>query len=176
MCCYVCSVQQQYIACADMCVVYSNNKQVRKSVKTLETCKNCLKTKRKQDCPHLDHNQLDALYHLKSHTPIVLVVKSWSACGTTKTRQILVCMNLNGNRYLWLRSAWVRSCFHSLLSGQSYLASIFLSFLIIKKFVPFLCISVSISVFFSSYNLSRISSFITISYILEDSKCFKAHQ
>ena len=35
---------------------------------------------RKQDYTHVDHNQLDIRYHLKSYTPILWI------CGSTGTR------------------------------------------------------------------------------------------
>ena len=41
---------------------------------------------------HVDHNQLDLCYHLKSYiyTNILLVLKSQKACATTKTENIVV--------------------------------------------------------------------------------------
>ena len=44
-----------------------------------------VKKERKQDCTHVDHNQLDLLCHLESyvHTNIVLVLKSRYVWATT---------------------------------------------------------------------------------------------
>ena len=43
-----------------------------------------LKKDWKLDCTHLDHSQLDPLPFKITYTNIVLVLKSWSACATTK--------------------------------------------------------------------------------------------
>ena len=58
------------------------------------------KKERKQDCPHVDHNQLSTLYHSKSHIAIVLVSVVAQALLDFRTSTILVYMILNGKGWL----------------------------------------------------------------------------